>query len=111
MLTANRNRSPTQRPSRGEPLASVEVPSADPRPDLAVPGDALRRDAPFELRQAAPELPAGTDAELGEHLAQVGTRRSGGWATAGLVQHRVGRAPPAAPCHGWWSPRLCSRET
>jgi hypothetical protein len=32
-------------------------PSADPRPDLAVPGDTLSRGAPFELRQAVPELP------------------------------------------------------
>jgi hypothetical protein len=30
----------------------------DPRSDLAVPGDALGRDAPFELRQPVRELPA-----------------------------------------------------
>ena len=35
------------------------------------PGDALRRGASFELGQAVPELSAGADAELGEHLAQV----------------------------------------
>ena len=46
-------------------------------PDLAGPSDALRRGAPFELGQAVPELAAGANAELGEHLAQVVLRRPG----------------------------------
>src|SRR5260370_11726701 len=49
---------------------SVEVPSADPR--RTSPSPAMRSGrAPFELGQAVPELPAGADAELGEHLVQV----------------------------------------
>src|SRR5689334_4240012 len=67
-----------QRPSRPATLASVEVPSADPgrsSPSPAMPAGG----APSGLRQrqAVPELPAGADAELGEHLVQVVLRGPG----------------------------------
>src|SRR5690348_3582769 len=51
-------------------LASVEVPSAGPQPPA---GGRLGSGQ----RQVVPELPAGADAELGEHLAQVVLRGPG----------------------------------
>ena len=55
-----------------------EVPSADPRSELAVTGGASGGAPPgLRKRQVVPELPAGVDAELGEHLVQVVLRGPG----------------------------------
>ena len=61
-----------QRPSRPSGARICRSPQRGSRPELAVPGAALCG-APSGLRQrqVVPELPAGADVELGEHLAQV----------------------------------------
>ena len=56
--------------SGGEALASVEVPGAGPR-SVVGSREPPSGGASLELRHAAPELPAGADVELREHLAQV----------------------------------------
>lgn len=68
-------------PAASLPLTGARIcrnPQRGPRPEPAVGGNAHRRLA-VRIRQGkvAPELPAGADAKLGEHLAPVVLRGPG----------------------------------
>src|SRR6516162_9015731 len=79
---ATQDGSSTQCSSRRAALAFVEVPSPDPRPDLAIPGDALREGCAVRVRSGC----AGTAG--GSRYPALETSCAGGTPGSGADEHQ-----------------------